>query len=136
LKLVQRKRVVRVTKGGRRFSVQTLVVLGDRSGRVGVGIGKAGLLKKACYEGKKDALKNVVEVCVTKEGSIPYESYGRSGGAKVFLRPRPPGAGVLASGPVRTVLEMAGVKNVSAKRLGSRTAVNNARATVGALSEM
>jgi small subunit ribosomal protein S5 len=132
-KLVQRRRVARVTKGGRRFSVRVVVVLGDRSGRVGVGVGKAILLRKALSNAKKDAVGRVVKVRITDEGSIRHVTYGRFGAASVFLRPRDLGSGVVAGGSVRPVLEMAGVRNASSKQLGSRSPIGNARATIDAL---
>lgn len=135
-KLVHRRRVSRVTKGGRRFSVRVLVVLGDRSGRVGVGVSNAVLLREALGEARRRAVRGLVDVQVTKNSSIRHMTYGQFRAARVVLRPRPMGSGVVAGGAVRPVLEMAGLKNVTAKSLGSNSVVNSARATIDALERL
>jgi small subunit ribosomal protein S5 len=113
-----------------------LVVLGDRSGRVGVGVSNAVLLREALGEARRRAVRGLVDVQVTKSSSIRHMTHGHFRAASVVLRPRPTGSGVVAGGAVRPVLEMAGLKNVTAKSLGSNSVVNSARATIDALKRL
>ncbi|MBE9032571.1 30S ribosomal protein S5 [filamentous cyanobacterium LEGE 11480] len=133
-RVVQIRRVTKVVKGGKKLSFRAIVVIGNEKGQAGVGVGKAADVIGAVKKGVADAKKHLVEVPLTKESSIPHPSSGVSVGAKVMMRPAAPGTGVIAGGAVRTVLELAGVKNILAKQLGSSNPLNNARATASALS--
>jgi small subunit ribosomal protein S5 len=132
-RVVQIRRVSKVVKGGKKLSFRAIVVVGNERGQVGVGVGKASDVIGAVKKGVADGKKQLVDVPLTKANSIPHPIQGRGGAAKVMLRPAAPGTGVIAGGAVRTVLEMAGVKNVLAKQLGSDNPLNNARAAVNAL---
>ncbi len=133
-RVVQIRRVTKVVKGGKKLSFRAIVVVGNERGQVGVGVGKAADVIGAVKKGVADGKKHLVEVPLTRSNSIPHPSTGAGGGAKVMMRPAAPGTGVIAGGSVRTVLEMAGVKNILAKQLGSGNPLNNARAAVNALS--
>lgn len=133
-RVVQIRRVTKVVKGGKKLSFRAIVVVGNERGQVGVGVGKAADVIGAVKKGVADGKKHLVEVPLTKTNSIPHPATGGGGGAKVMMRPAAPGTGVIAGGAVRTVLELAGVKNVLAKQLGSDNPLNNARAAVDALS--
>ena len=123
-------RVTKVTKGGRRFRFSATVVVGDRKGKVGIGTGKVpDAIKKAVQA----ATKNVVEVSLVDQRTIPHEAIGVRGASKVMLKPALKGTGVKAGGPVRSVLELAGVKDILSKSLGSNTKINMAYATLEAL---
>lgn len=135
-RVVQIRRVTKVVKGGKKLSFRAIVVVGNERGQVGVGVGKAADVIGAVKKGVADGKKHLVDVPLTKNNSIPHPSTGVGGGAKVMMRPAGPGTGVIAGGSVRTVLELAGVKNVLAKQLGSDNPLNNARATVEALSSL
>lgn len=132
-RVVQIRRVSKVVKGGKKLSFRAIVVVGNEKGQVGVGVGKAADVIGAVRKGVADAKKQLVEVSLTKANSIVHVSNGVAGGAKVFMRPAAPGTGVIAGGAVRTVLELAGVKNILAKQLGSNSPLNNARAAMNAL---
>lgn len=132
-RVVQIRRVSKVVKGGKKLSFRAIVIVGNERGQVGVGVGKASDVIGAVKKGVADGKKQLVDVPLTKANSIPHPIEGRGGAAKVMLRPAAPGTGVIAGGAVRTVLEMAGVKNVLAKQLGSDNPLNNARAAVNAL---
>ncbi|MBR8830349.1 MAG: 30S ribosomal protein S5 [Chroococcopsis gigantea SAG 12.99] len=132
-RVIQIRRVSKVVKGGKKLSFRAIVVVGNESGQVGVGVGKAGDVIGAVRKGVADGKKQLIEIGLTKANSITHVARGTSGGAKVILRPAAPGTGVIAGGAVRTVLELAGVKNILAKQLGSNNPLNNARAAVDAL---
>jgi len=132
-RVVQIRRVSKVVKGGKKLSFRAIVVVGNEKGQVGVGVGKAADVIGAVRKGVADAKKQLVEVSLTKASSIVHITNGVAGGAKVFMRPAAPGTGVIAGGAVRTVLELAGVKNILAKQLGSNSPLNNARAAMNAL---
>ena len=135
-RVVQIRRVTKVVKGGKKLSFRAILVIGNEKGEVGVGVGKAsdvvGAVKKAASDGRR----NLVSVALTKDNSIPHIIQGRAGAAKVIMRPSAPGSGVIAGGSVRTILELAGVKNILAKQLGSNNLLNNARATINGLSSL
>ena len=129
-------RVTKVTKGGRHFRFSATVVVGDRKGKVGLGTGKANEVPDAIKKASQAATKNVVKISLVDERTIPHEAIGVRGASKVMLRPATEGTGVKAGGPVRDVLELAGVKDVLSKSLGSNTKINMARATLNALKAL
>lgn len=134
-KVVYVGRVAKVVKGGRTFRFSVLVVVGDEKGRIGVGSGKSSEVPEAIKKATDAAKKNLIKVPVVK-GTIPHEYTKKLGSSIVILKPAPEGTGVIAGGAVRPVLELAGVKNVTAKTLGSRNSRNVVLATVAALKEM
>ncbi|MGJ3254220.1 MAG: 30S ribosomal protein S5 [Elainellaceae cyanobacterium] len=135
-RVVQIRRVTKVVKGGKTLSFRAVVVVGNERGQVGVGVGKASDVIGAVRKGVSDAKKHLVDVPLTRSNSISHPANGVSGGAKVMMRPAGPGTGVIAGGAVRTVLELAGVRNILAKQLGSDNPLNNARAATGALDSL
>ncbi|MDK3162375.1 30S ribosomal protein S5 [Kamptonema cortianum] len=135
-RVVQIRRVTKVVKGGKKLSFRAIVVVGNERGQVGVGVGKASDVIGAVRKGVADGKKHVIDVPLSKSNSIPHPTTGAATGAKVLMRPAAPGTGVIAGGAVRTVLELAGVRNVLAKQLGSNNPLNNARAAVDALESL
>ena len=135
-RVVQIRRVTKVVKGGKKLSFRAIVVVGNERGQVGVGVGKASDVIGAVRKGVVDGKKHLVDVPLTKSNSIPHPVSGSGGGAMVMMRPAAPGTGVIAGGAVRTVLELAGVRNVLAKQLGSGNPLNNARAATNALASL
>ena len=129
------KRVTKVVKGGRTMRFAALVVVGDGNGHVGVGLGKATEIPDAIRKGKDDAIKNIIKVDLNENGSLYHEIYGKFGGATVLLKPAPEGTGIIAGGPARAVLELAGFKNIRTKSLGSRNKRNVVSATIDGLAK-
>nr|YP_009313145.1 Ribosomal protein S5 [Dermonema virens]SCW21399.1 Ribosomal protein S5 [Dermonema virens] len=135
-RVVQVRRVTKVVKGGKKLSFRAILVVGDEKGRVGVGVGKASDVIGAVKKAVSDAKKNMIVIPLTKFNSIPHPINGISGAAEIIMRPSAQGSGVIAGGSVRTVLELAGVKNILAKQLGSSNSLNNARAALNALANL
>lgn len=135
-KVVNIKRVTKVVKGGRNFRFSALVVVGDKNGHVGAGIGKAAEIPEAIRKGKEDAIKNLVAVAYDDNKSVPHDNIGNFGSASVLLKKAPSGTGIIAGGPARIVLEMAGIQNIRTKSLGSNNKQNVVLATIAGLGAM
>ena len=135
-KLLKINRVSKAVKGGRKVSFCAIIVAGNKRGLIGVGIGKASEVSEAIKKAKRDAKKTFMNVQLTRKSTIPHFVKGQFGGAKVLILPAKEGTGVIAGGAVRAVLELAGLKNVLAKQLGSDNLLNNARATLNAFDQL
>ena len=135
-KTVAIKRVTQVVKGGRHMRFTALVVVGDANGHVGVGLGKATEVPEAIRKGKEDACKNLIEITLDDNKSITHDFIGKFGGANVLLKRAPEGTGIIAGGPARIVCEMAGIKNIRTKSLGSNNKQNVVLATIEALRQL
>nr|QOS04562.1 30S ribosomal protein S5 [Sarcopeltis skottsbergii] len=135
-RVVQVKRVTKVVKGGKKLSFRAILVVGNEKGQIGVGVGKASDVIGAVKKGVADAKKHLINIPLTKSDSIPHTIEGISGAARVIIRPSAIGSGVIAGGSVRTVLELAGIKNILAKQLRSSNTLNNARAVINALANL
>ena len=127
------RRVTKVTKGGRTLHFSATVAVGNEKGLIGIGSGKSGEVVEAIKKARMQAVKNVHKITIVDERTISHEMIGTNGAAKVMIKPAKAGTGVIAGGPVRTVLELAGIKDVVSKSLGSNTKINTARATLNAL---
>ena len=135
-KVVTIKRVTKVVKGGRNMRFTALVVVGDMNGHVGAGLGKATEIPEAIRKGKEDAIKNLVSVATDENMSITHDFIGKFGSASVLLKKAPEGTGIIAGGPARIVCELAGIKNIRTKSLGSNNKQNVVLATLSGLSSL
>ena len=134
--VVEIKRVTKVVKGGRNMKFTALVVVGDNNGHVGVGLGKSTEIPDAIRKGKEDAAKNLVSVALDEVASISHDFIGKYGSAQVLLKKSPDGTGIIAGGPARVVCELAGIKNIRTKSLGSNNKQNVVLATINGLSQL
>ena len=134
--VVSIKRVTKVVKGGRNMRFTALVVVGDHNGHVGAVLGKAMEIPEAIRKGKEDAMKKLIEVPLDENKSIPHDFIGKFGSASVLMKKSPEGTGIIAGGPARAVLELAGFKNIRTKSLGSRNKQNVVLATIAGLNEL
>ena len=130
------KRVTKVVKGGRNMRFAALVVVGDKHGHVGAGLGKAAEIPEAIRKGKEDAIKKLITLPMDENKSIPHDFIGKFGSASVLMKKAPEGTGIIAGGPARAVLELAGLKNIRTKSLGSNNKQNVVLATIAGLSEL
>ena len=135
-KVVSIKRVTKVVKGGRNMRFTALVVVGDGNGHVGAGLGKATEIPEAIRKGKEDAAKKLISVALDENDSVTHDYIGKFGGASVLLKKAPEGTGVIAGGPARAVIELAGIKNIRTKCMGSRNKQNVVLATIAGLSQL
>ena len=134
--VVSIKRVTKVVKGGRTMRFAALVVVGDRNGHVGVGLGKSAEIPEAIRKGKEDAIKKLITVKLDKNHSITHDITGKHTGASVLLKRAPEGTGIIAGGPARSVCELAGIQNIRTKSLGSSNKQNVVLATIDALAQL
>ena len=130
------KRVTKVVKGGRNMRFTALVVVGDKNGHVGAGLGKAAEIPEAIRKGKEAAVKSLIELPMDENGSVPHDFVGKFGSAEVLLKKSPEGTGIIAGGPARSVLELAGFKNIRTKSLGSNNKQNVVLATIEGLKNL
>lgn len=135
-KVVTIKRVTKTVKGGRNMRFTALVVVGDGNGHVGAGLGKAVEIPEAIRKGKEDAVKHIVEINLDENNSITHDFIGKYGSANVLLKKAPEGTGIIAGGPARVVCELAGIKNIRTKSLGSNNKQNVVLATISRLSQI
>ena len=135
-KVVSIKRVTKVVKGGRNMRFTALVVVGDGNGHVGAGLGKATEIPEAIRKGKEDAIKNLVTVALDENNSVTHDYLGKFGSASVLLKKAPEGTGIIAGGPARSVCELAGIKNIRTKSLGSNNKQNVVLATIAGLADL
>ncbi len=135
-KVVAIKRVTKVVKGGRHMRFAALVIVGDGNGRVGAGLGKATEVPEAIRKGKEDAIKHMVSLPIDKNGSVPHDFIGTFGSANVLIKRAPEGTGIIAGGPARSVLEIAGYRNIRTKLLGSHNKQNVVLATIEGLKNL
>ena len=135
-KVVSIKRVTKVVKGGRNFRFTALVVVGDKNGHVGAGLGKAAEIPEAIRKGKEDAIKKLIHVPIDENGSVPHDFIGKFGSAQVLLKNSQEGTGIIAGCPARNVLELAGFKNIRTKSLGSNNKQNVVLATIAGLANL
>lgn len=135
-KIIDISRVTRVTEGGKQMTFRATVVLGDKKNRVGVGVGKGQDVTKAINKGVNQAKKNIIHVKINDQGTIPHEVKMKYGAAQIMIRPTRQGTGIIAGGVMRMILELSGLKNVTAKMYGSKNKINNARATIEALRSL
>ena len=135
-KVVNIKRVSKTVKGGRKMRFAALVVVGDKNGHVGAGLGKAAEVPEAIRKAKEDAIKKLITLPLDENGSVPHDFIGKFGSANVLLKKSPEGTGIIAGGPARMVLELAGFKNIRTKSLGSNNKQNVVLATINGLSQL
>ena len=135
-KVVSIKRVTKVVKGGRNARFSALVVVGDKNGHVGAGVGKAAEIPEAIRKGKEDAMKSLVSVPMDENKSVTFDTIGKFGSASVLLKKAPEGTGVMAGGPARSVVELAGITNIRTKSLGSNNKQNVVLATIEGLASL
>jgi small subunit ribosomal protein S5 len=130
------KRVTKVVKGGRNMRFTALVVVGDGAGHVGAGLGKATEIPEAIRKGKEDAIKNMIKIALDENGSVTHDYVGKFGSAEVLLKRAPEGTGIIAGGPARNVCELAGIRNIRTKSLGSNNKQNVVLATIAGLGAL
>ena len=135
-KVVNIKRVSKTVKGGRKMRFAALVVVGDKNGHVGAGLGKAAEVPEAIRKAKEDAIKKMITLPLDENGSVPHDFIGKFGSARVLLKKSPEGTGIIAGGPARMVIELAGFKNIRTKSLGSNNKQNVVLATINGLSQL
>ncbi len=133
-RVVAIKRVSKTVKGGRTMKFSALVVVGDGNGHVGAGLGKAGEIPEAIRKGKEAAMKNLVEININEDGSVFHDTTGKFGSASVLMKKSPEGTGIIAGGPARAVVELAGIRNIRTKSLGSNNKTNVVLATLAGLT--
>ena len=134
-RVIHVRRVSKKTKGGNKISFSVLMIVGDKKGKVGAGLGKAPDVRSAIHKGSNYAKKHLIEVPL-REGTIPHEVRVKYGAAKILLKPAPPGTGIIAGGAVRSIAEVAGIENIVSKILGTRNKLTNVYATIEALKQL